>query len=494
MYKILLKHYWLKSVRSPGFYKNMVVNIFMGFTVIYFVGILLLLGFLLPKILTDINAGQASSETFNGVLFYALLGLLFVRYLIQPLTTLDIEHYQLLPIKRSTLTNYLIIRPLLNPLNYIALCLVVPFAFGGIYPSFGMGGTLRFLAICLMMIWFNTLAALFLKRRINNMIVGVSIFLTVGVLLVALEHFHLFSVFEASQLLFNSMIGRPFLWIGAIIPSTLAFFLNQQFFDKNYYPESFNRKIIKKSTVNTKQFSFMERFGKIGEIITLEMKLVLRHKRTKKTLYMGLLLLFYGLIFYPNETYTNSPGLLLFVAIFVTGIGMILFGQWIINWDGSHFDFLMTRDIDSQTYIKANYYLLLALSVASFIATTPYFFFGKEIILYHLVAIIYNIGVNIYVYLFAATFNTNRLELSVGSSMNMQGVSIKNFIVMIPLLAFPVTLVFIFNLFSLTYIALGIIAAIGLVGIIFRDSILRMIEQQFLKRKYTLCTGFRKKG
>ena len=237
----------------------------------------------------------------------------------------------------------------------------------------------------------------------------------------------------------------------------------------------------------------MERFGKIGEFITLEMKLVLRHKRTKSTLYTALFFLLYGLIFYPNPIYNESAGWLLFVAIFVTGTGMLMFGQWIINWDGSHFDFLMTRNIDTHTYIRANYTLMLALCIVSFIATTPYFLFGRQIIIYHLVAFVYNAGVNIYVYLFAATLNTKRLELSKGSSMNMQGVSYKNFLVMVPLLVIPITLIKVFELFSAINIALIIISLFGIVGILFREQLLRVIEKQFLRRKYALCKGFRKK-
>jgi len=75
----------------------------------------------------------------------------------------------------------------------------------------------------------------------------------------------------------------------------------------------------------------------------------------------------------------------------------------------------------------------------------------------------------------------------------MQGVSYKNFLVMIPLLVIPITLITLFGLFDATHIALIIIAAIGLTGILFREQLLRVIEKQFLRRKYALCTGFRKK-
>lgn len=493
MYKTLFRHYWLETVRSPGYYKNLVVNIFVGLSMIYFVVVLLLIGFFLPGLLEEIAPQQDPAATFNGIMIYAVIGLLTIRYLMQPLTTLNIENYQTLPIKRETLVNYLLLKPLLNPLNYIILCFAIPFAFTGINPVYGVGGVFRFLFVVIFLIWFNTLLAPLLKRKFSNIFAGSIALLIIGGILAGLEYFNIFSLFQLSQSCFDILIGNSFFWIFVLSLSVLAFLLNKRYFAKNYYPENFDRK-VKDQETDLRKFTFMERFGTIGEIISLEMKLVLRHKRTKKTFYTAIFLLLYGLFFYPSETYSNNPALLMFVAIFVTGIGMIVFGQWIINWDGAHFDFLMTRNIDTQTYIRANYYLMLALSIISFIATTPYFFFGRDIIIYHFIALLYNVGVNIYVYLFGATFNTKRLELSRGSSMNMQGVSYKNFIVMIPLLVVPMTLVILFDFFSAVHIAQVIIALLGLAGIIFREPLLKIIDQQFLRRKYALCAGFRKKN
>lgn len=492
MYQTLFRHYWLQTVRSPGYYKNLVVNIFVGLTALYFLAVFILIGLMLPKILQEIAPQADPAAIFTGSMIYALIALLLIRYVMQPLSRLNLESYQVLPVKRSALVSYLVLKPLLNPLNYIVLCLVIPFAVTGIYPAYGTAGAFRFILIILGLIWFNTLMAPLLKRQFSNILPGTVTLLAIGGGLAALEYFSIFSLFTLSQHLFGFLTGTPVAWIAVWLLSLLAFLLHKLFFARNYYPESFEKK-SKKREAGAQRFTFMERFGKIGELISLEIKLVLRHKRTKSTLYTALFFLLYGLIFYPNPMYNEIPGWLLFVAIFVTGTGMLLFGQWIINWDGSHFDFLMTRDIDTHTYIRANYTLMLALCIVSFIATTPYFLFGRQIILYHLVAFVYNVGVNIYVYLFAATLNTKRLELSRGSSMNMQGVSYKNFLVMIPLLVIPISLISLFALFSATYIALIIIALMGLAGILFRDSLLSVIEKQFLRRKYALCTGFRKK-
>ena len=128
-----------------------------------------------------------------------------------------------------------------------------------------------------------------------------------------------------------------------------AYLLNRWFFSLNYYPEKFNQK-IRNSKTSVTDITFLNRFGIIGELITLEIKLILRHKRTKSLLYMSVFFLFYGFLYYTNQLYKNNDGMLFFVAMFITGFPMITYGQWVISWDSSHFDSLMTRNIPIRTY------------------------------------------------------------------------------------------------------------------------------------------------
>lgn len=491
MFLQLLKQHWLRGVRSPGFHKNLVVNIFVGVVALYFIVLFLIMGFFLPEISREIAPEMIPAQVFNGTLLFMAIIMLFARFLFQPLSAIQIQSYQHFPIKRSTLINYLLVKPLLHPVNYISLCFAIPFAVSGIAPVFGAGGAFRFVWIIVFLVWFNTLFASFLKRKLGANIVGILTFIALLAGLGTLEYFKIFSLFTLSARLFNFLIENPFGWIAVLAFSSLAYFSNRCFFARNYYPESFE-KTAKKEKIEKQSFGFMERFGHIGELLSLQMRLVLRHKRTKGALYMTLFFLFYGLIFYPFDVY-RKPGYLMFAAIFITAIGMIMFGQWIINWNGTHFDFLMTRKISARTYIRANYFILLSLSVISFIFTTPYFLFGREIVIYHIVAILYNIGINTHVYLFGATYSSKRLELAQGSAMNMQGIGYKNFIVLIPLLAVPMLLIGIFSLFSATNIALIILAATGLLGIVFTKQLLGVSENQFLKRKYVLCENFRMK-
>lgn len=71
----------------------------------------------------------------------------------------------------------------------------------------------------------------------------------------------------------------------------------------------------------------------------------------------------------------------------------------------------------------------MAFAIGSFVLTTPYFFFWNEtkIMLMHITAFLFNSGVNIFVLLFFATYNTKRIDLSKSSAMNYQGSLSKTF-------------------------------------------------------------------
>ena len=96
--------------------------------------------------------------------------------------------------------------------------------------------------------------------------------------------FFLFSVFQIR--FFGYIVLRPFGLIIPLLAVVGAYFLNQLFFSQNFYPEKFNEKIKTENNIKA-NLSFLNRFGIIGEIISVELKLILRHKRTKSILYMS---------------------------------------------------------------------------------------------------------------------------------------------------------------------------------------------------------------
>lgn len=486
----LIKQDFLKNIRSSNLYKNIAANIFYGFMALYFIGIFLFIGFFLDKMLMQTGSHFNPMLQVCGSLLYAMLSGMLMRFLMQSLVTFNLSAYQTLNIKRDTLVNFILLKPLFNPINYLTLLIVIPFAVKYVLVYYSGWNALIFCWMYLNIIWFNSMFASFLKRKYGTSLVKTLIFIALIAALMILEYFKVFSLFEISLTIFSFVVLHPLGAILVFVLPVIAFSLNKWFFSQNYYAETFNRNAASEKNIMA-DFTFLNRFGIEGELIALQMKLILRHKRTKTMLWMSLIFLFYGLLFYPNQAYSHSNGLLFFVALFLTGFVMIMFGQMIISSDSGHFDGLMTKNIPASTYIRSFYYMLFGFCILSFVLTTPYFLFGWKIIAFHLAAFLFNIGVNIFVLLFGATYNTKKVDLSKGSAMNYQGVSLKNFLIIVPLLGFPIFLVYLFSLFVSLNVALISLSLIGVLGLLLSPVLLKLCIKQFSERKYTLASGYR---
>jgi uncharacterized membrane protein (UPF0182 family) len=162
-----------------------------------------------------------------------------------------------------------------------------------------------------------------------------------------------------------------------------------------------------------------------------------------------------------------------------------------ISWDSGHFDSLMTRNIPVRTYLNANYYLMIAFNVICFVLTTPYFLFGEKIIYMHLAAFIFNVGVNVYLLLFLATFNTKRVDLTKSSAMNYQGTTYKSFLIVLPIMFVPMLIVGVLSAIASMAVALWTLTILGLAGILLHNQLITLCVNQFNRRKYKLAEGFR---
>jgi hypothetical protein len=481
---------WRKGYRAQGFYKNLAVNLLLGFFGLYMAVILLFLGFSLDELLEKTSDKLNSFELFSGSMLYLLIFGLAFRFFMQQLNTFNLTPYQVLPIKRSSIINFLLLRQLVSPMNYFLLMVVVPFAMQSAKGYYNTTIAVRFVMSFVLIVWFNSLFAAYLKRRFGASFFSIIVVIVVLAGVIALEYFNLFSLFEFSKYLFLRIVLHPLGLILPLLAVAAAFGLNKWFFAQNFYSESFNKKMMGAKIHNT-ELSFLDRYGIIGELIALELRLILRHKRTKSILYMSGFFLFYGLIFYGNPVYKNSNGMLFFVAMFVTGQLMFMYGQWILSWHSSHFDRLMTSNISIPTYFNANYYLLLSFNIICFTLTTPYFFFGEQIMYMHISAFIYNIGVNIYLLLYLTTYNTKRIDLSKTSAMNYQGASFKSFLIIMPIMFIPMILMAFISMVLSSTIALWTLCTLGTAGILLRKPLISLCVKQFNNRKYSLAEGFR---
>jgi hypothetical protein len=490
MLTYLISLLFKKAFRSSIWQKNLAINLIIGFFMFILVAEFFLLGIFLDKLLLEIDPDGAPEMIIEQGLIYYFLITFLMRFYTQNLPTIEIGNLLHLPITRSKIVNFIQIKSLTSLFNFIPFIIFFPFSMIYMTTEYSFSvGIIWFLAILFFELSSNYLL-IFLKRKSNN-----SIWVFVGFLvffgsIYLIEKFSDISLSNVSLNYFEKLQTNFYLIFIPIILFLLTYYNSYRYLIRNSYLENLPDKTEKSETLSSK-FNKLNDYGRTGSLILNEIRLLFRNKRSKTILFMIPIFLLYGLIFYPQETYLNSYGWLVFVGIFVTGGFLMSYGQYILAWESRHFDFIQSSNISRLDFFTAKYYLIALPTIAMYFITTPYVYFGREVLLINTMAAIYNIGINGPLLLFTASFNKKRMELDKGGSMNYQGLGINNFIVVIPLMGLPVLGFQIISYLSSTNIALAAFTITGILGILFHKYLISKAVQFFESRRYSISEGFR---
>lgn len=489
MFGTLLAQQWKQSRRSPVFQKSIVVNIILGFLILYFSLIFISLGFFADKVLLKLYPGQSAVDSLNSFLLFYFLVDLFMRFMLQDLPVVAVQPYLHLPVSRSKLIHFALLRSIPSMFNLLMLLLFVPFMLRTVTPAHGAGIAGVWLSALLLLTFFNNFLLIYFKRQLVSNPKRTLIFGLVVAGLMLLDYSGVLSLRQISMTAFGSLLQQPWLVVAPAAMLAFAYWLNFRFLRDNLYPEEIS--IKKVSSVEGGDIAFLNRFGDTGRLIALELKLIWRHKRPRSIVIMSALMLFYGMIFYTNEKYLEGYGMLIFVGIFVTGAPMFNYGQFIPGWQSGHFDALLTRPITTYQFIHAKFWMFAPAVLLAFVLTLPYVFFGYKVLLINLAACLFNIGVNSFLIFYFAVLNKERLDLSSGSAFNWQGVGASKFVMMLPLILLPILIYTPFGFLDIPEWGIFSVGLVGLLGIVFHKQLLALTTRRFVENKYKLASGFR---
>ncbi|MDL2297346.1 DUF5687 family protein, partial [Bacteroidales bacterium OttesenSCG-928-E04] len=410
-----------------------------------------------------------------------------MRYFIQPLNTVDLHVYQTLPIARKSLVNYLIYKPLINPVNYFWLVFLLPFAFKTVMPLYGSLATAGFIITGVTISMFDLQLASYLKRLFAGSLLKIIGLLVVIAAIICLEVFEIFSIAKLSTNYFTYAIQHPWTWIVQLALVIVPISLQYNYFKNNYYIDAYMKKDVTKVD-KLQSFSFLERFGRIGEIVALELKLLMRHKRTKSLIWMCFVYVFFGFLFFTD---IQTDAIKVMGAILIVGLMALSYGQWVFSWNSSHFDALLAKNITARDLVLANYLLMLAFTVIPFVLSLFYIFIFDNVFPYLLIAFLYTAGFVIPLLIYFATFNTKRIDLNNKSALNYQGTTMKNFLVVLPVMFVPMILHPILSVLGTGTSFFWIVGGLGIVGVLLSPLFINICVKQFNKRKYKMADGFR---
>jgi hypothetical protein len=484
-----LKAFW----RSKNTGKSIAILIVMGILVLYLLINILFFGFFLDKILEKVFPGDDLVISFCGIILLYYLIDLFMRLQLQELPTLRVQPYLQLPVKRNSLVGYLAFAGLLSVFNLWPFILFGPFILKIMATDSGSMVPFAFIVSIAGLTLFNNYLALYIKRKSN--LNGWVFLIAAGVIiLIGLSDFywHIFSIRKISFLFFGNLINHAVLAMLPVLLGILMYYLNFLYLKQNLYLEELgSRKSA--SYKSSTEYPLLNRFGSVGDLAGNEIKLILRNKRSRSALIMGLFFMFYGLLFYGKSGAAGSEGFKVFVGMFMTGIFIINYGQFMYSWQASHFDSLLVSEISFTDFLKAKYLLFTIVSTGFLLLTTPYIYFGWKTLLIHLIMYLWNIGINTTIVLFFANRNYKRIDLSKGAAFNWEGVSGNQWILSLPLMIAPYIIYGPFALLGHADIGLALLAITGLIFIFTRGFWIKQLTADFYTNRYLIAEGFRNK-
>ena len=488
MFKHFVSLQWKSFFRSSNFGKSLALKLLMGFLAVYLMLSFASLGIGLYFILKKAFPDSEPMLIVSGYLLYWVLIELFFRYFMQKLPVMDIKPLLLYPIKKSKIAHYILIKSGLSGYNFLSLFIAVPFSIVLMVQGYPVFNVLS---------WLFAIVCIILTINYTNFIINKSdkVLLFLGVLILALyglEYFNIFSVKEYAGQLFYSLYQNPILVLIPLLLVIGTYYVNFNFLRKKLYLDaSLKKKAVK---VETSDLTWTKRFGDIAPFLQLDLKLIWRNKRTKMQVFISLAMILYGLFFYSMDTYGDTSTIYLFVGIFMTGIFLSNFGQFIPAWDSEYYGMMMSQNIPLRKYLESKAGLISVSIVVMFLLSIPYVYFGWKALAINFACALYNLGVNVPVILFFGSFNKKRIDLTKSAIGNMQGTSATQFLVLLPLMVVPSVLYFVLKTFVSFEVAIVTLSVMGIIGFAFRNTLLNKVTEAYRKRKYTMLAGFKEQN
>ncbi|ESU29977.1 hypothetical protein FLJC2902T_04620 [Flavobacterium limnosediminis JC2902] len=455
---------------------------------IYFGACFLVLGAASYYLIADY--GLQPLETINKYLIYYFFFDLAIRFFLQKTPVMNIKPLLYINIKRKSIVNFALGKTMLSFFNVIHIFFFIPFSIVLLREGFDVAGVLCWFTAMFAIIFFTNFLNILIDKKEVVFYAVAAIFVTLG----GLQYFNLFDITQYTGAFFQMIFQTKWMALLPVLLFCALYIVTFRFFRKNLYLDE--GLSVKQTIAKTEDLTWLNQFGTLGTFLKNDIKLLKRNKRSRTTVFMSVLFIFYGLLFFTNsiEAYQN-PVMQVFAGVFVSGGFLFTFGQFVPSWDSSYYPLLMSQNIQYKEYLNSKWWLMVIATVVSTILASFYLYFGWEIYLLIVVGAIYNIGVNAHLVLLGGAYVKTPIDLSSskGAFGNKQAFNVKTMLISIPKLVVPMLLYGLGKFFFGFEIGLLLVAVAGIIGFAFRNKMFRIIENVYKKEKYKTIAAYNQK-
>ncbi|WP_281634387.1 DUF5687 family protein [Flavobacterium luteolum] len=477
---------WKAFIRSASFGKNLTMKIIIGFLMIYFSLIFISMGVGAFYLLKEMKLEPL--VTVNKFLIYYFLSDLVIRLLLQSIPVLNIKPLLVLPLKKTTIVHFSLGKTILSFFNWIHALFFIPFTVVLILNGYDVVQIIFWHLGVMSIIYINN----FLNIILSNIDKLFTLFLVLIVALGLAQYYQLFNITVFTTPFFQSFYDIDGLFLIPILVLIVLHIFTFKYFERNLYLDA--GLSVKQDEASTENLSWLNQFGTLGTFLKNDIKLIKRNKRSKTTIVMSVIFLFYGLIFFGN---THQPqAMQIFAGIFVSGGFLFVFGQFVPSWDSSYYQLMMTQNIPYRGYITAKWWLIVIATFISTILASFYLLFGWESYLTIIIGAIYNIGVNSHLVLLGGAFTKTPIDLSSagGAFGDKKAFNVNAMLLSLPKVFLPVLLYWLGLHYGNKTVALSLVAGAGILGFIFKEKVFSIIEKRYKMEKYSTISAYKQKG
>ena len=403
----LRKHGKLAAKRNPMYDKNRFGKYAMYAMAAFWAGYLIFFGTTFAFAF-DTNSMEPYHIMNSGLIFILALDFI-LRFPLQKTPTQEVKPYLLLPVKRNTVIDFLLIRSGLSSYNFFWLFLFVPFAIITLPKFFGIWGVITYCTGIGLRMVFNNYWFLLCRTLIGERLWWICLPVLVyggiasGLLIPDKSPIGDFFINLGEGYIKGNLLA----FVGTLVAIIILWFINRKMMAGLVYDE-LNK--VEDTKVNASEYKFFEKYGEVGEYMRLELKMLLRNKVCKNSLRMVIIVVVaFSLILGFTDIY-DGTGMKNFITVYNFAIFGILFLLQIMSYEGNYIDGLMSRKESIYSLLRAKYMLYSIGILLPLILSIPAMVMGKIEVLTAFSWAIFTIGF-IYFCLFQmAVYNTKTLR------------------------------------------------------------------------------------
>jgi multisubunit Na+/H+ antiporter MnhC subunit len=396
-----------------------------------------------------------------------------------------------LPIKSSTIVNFSLGKTYLSFFNWGHAFLFVPFTVVLLIEGYDVLSVFLWLFSIIALLYVNN----FLNILLNN---KDKLFILFFVIVIAFGASQYYGIFDVTRYtgpfyygFFNTkwMIAIPFLVLGILYYLTFNYLKNNLYLDAGL--------ASKHEIAKTENLVWLNQFGVMGTFLKNDIKLIKRNKRSKTTIFMSILFLFYGFLFFTNGSEAfNNPMMHMFAGVFVSGGFLITFGQFVPSWDSSYYSLMMTQNISYRDYLNSKWWLMVVATAVTAVIASFYLYFGIHIYLMILAGAIYNIGVNSLLVLLGGAYTKTPIDLTSakGAFGDKKAFNVKTLLISIPQLLGPMAIYALGYYFINPNTGLLFVVFAGILGLAFKNKAFNLIVKIYKNEKYATLDSYKQKS